>query len=95
METPEDHWSRFADAARQSSELSSEPAQRPTREEVLLRLNALSGTLREMFLAILWRRWAMVAVILAVLAYIAAYLLFAVDPANSSERPQIPLPFPP
>lgn len=90
---PEDHWSRLAGAARRVAR--DEPVPEPDRSEIRRRIEDLQERLRHLFLTWLWRRWSLIAILAALIAYAAFYLALHEKPAEPPTRPQLPLPPPP
>jgi hypothetical protein len=89
--TGEQEWMRLAGAARRARDTAAADAEPvPDREEIRRRLVSWRGVLREMLLTLLWRRWALAAVVVALVAYLIVYLLLG--SGRPPEPPLLPLP---
>jgi len=90
----DDQWARLAGAARRAGH-TAVPEKEPDGEQIRARFQSMTETIRQMFLLILWKRWALLAVILCLLAYAAVYLALGRGDSSPSDQPAISLPVPP
>jgi len=90
----EDQWAKLAKAARRAGH-TPVPDEEPDGEQIRARFQSMTETIRQMFLLVLWKRWALLAVILCLLAYAAVYLALGRGDASPPDRPAISLPVPP
>jgi hypothetical protein len=89
----EEQWARLARAARRAG--PPRPPQEPDGEEIRTRFHGMTETIRGMFLLALWKRWALLAVVLGLLAYAAVFLVLGRQNASAPDQPAISLPVPP
>lgn len=90
----EQPWARLAKAARRNAPPQG-PDELPDGEQIRARFQGMTETLRTLFLLSVWKRWALLAVILGLLAYAAAFYLFGGKQTPASDPPVISIPVPP
>jgi predicted anti-sigma-YlaC factor YlaD len=88
----EDPWLRLARQARQGTGVSAE-TRSPDPQEIRHQVRGLRAKVRDLLLRMLWRRWALLAVAAALLAY--GILYFVLPHGDAEKRPAISLPLPP
>lgn len=92
MTEPEDRWNRLSSAAKAAGAGNAPCVPAPNREEIRRKVAALRGPLREMLIALLWRRWSLAVIAVSLLAAVTVWLLAGGGPASP---PATSLPIPP
>jgi len=90
----EQRWARLAKAARSSAQTRASD-DLPDSEQIRTRFQGMTETIRGMFLLVLWKRWALLAVILSLLGYAAVYVFIGRGKSTEPDPPTISIPLPP
>lgn len=90
----EQQWTRLARAARRAAQ-AQVPGEEPDGEQIRARFQGMMETIRGMFLLALWKRWALLAVILGLLGYAAVFFSVGRGRSTAPDPPAISIPIPP
>jgi hypothetical protein len=93
-DSSEQQWTRLAQAAR-NSKRPQPPDTVPDNEEIRARFKGMIGMIREMSLLHLWKRWALLAVLLGILTYVTVFIAVSWHKTTAPDPPTISIPLPP
>ena len=87
---PDQPWKELVKAAHKARAESPDDASPTPPPNFVSRMREMRQSLWQIARTILWRRWSLIAIVIALLLYLVAYFLLRTDPA-----PTIPPPEPP
>ena len=92
----ENQWSRLVDAAREAGATTQEEQDEAAPSTFISRVITLKEGLWKFARTVLWRRWSLVAALLALLLYLTFFLVLRSPSPNSIQSPEpLSLPQPP
>lgn len=90
----QDSWNKLVDTAKHLDATGS-AAEVPAPEGFVARMRSVRKSLWSLARTLLWRRWSLVAIVVAALLYLLVYLFFRPDPTPTIPTPQPPTPLAP
>ena len=88
-------WNQLVDAAKKVGAGRPPPPGSPTPEAFVSRIRTMRQSLWSLARTILWRRWSLIAIVVAAILYLVAHLLLKPDPEPSIPTPEPPSPLAP
>jgi hypothetical protein len=88
-------WNQLVNAAKQVGAGKTGIEERSAPQRFVAHMRKVRGTLWDLAKALLWRRWSLIAIVVACVLYLIAYLLLKQDPAPVIPTPQPPNPLSP
>lgn len=95
MTNDQESWKQLVDAARKAGAGKPVSGEASAPEGFVEQVRTARKKLWLFARTVLWRRWALVAVAVAVILYLVAHLLFQPDPSPSIVPPEPPHPISP
>jgi hypothetical protein len=92
---PENPWTRFVDAAKDAGATEDDASVEAAPSGFVKRVIAMREGLWKFAKTILWRRWSLVAALLAIVLYLTLYFVMKSNPPTPDPAPTPTLPLPP
>ena len=91
----ENAWKRLVDAAKESGATGEDLAEEPAPSGFVGRVVAMREGLWKFARTILWRRWSLVAALIAIVLYLLFYFVMKSNPPTPDPAPTPSYPLPP
>ncbi|NIP98617.1 MAG: hypothetical protein GWO24_36490 [Akkermansiaceae bacterium] len=96
---PEDHrqnpWNRLLEAAKDAGATEDHAPVEPAPSGFVARIIAMRQGLWKFARTFIWRRWSLVAALLAIALYLVVYFVMKSNPPTPAPTPPPSFPFPP